>query len=152
MPPLGPRCRWRLFPDTLLDVSQFCCFQTPESAFWNACVSAVLEVEAQGGVTGSLSGCLSVMGLLSEPPRGLWAGPDFLLSPTLLHKSFHRLLTRGTSPCFLGCSLFLSCWHAPYLPPEIALKGPCVSAQQTVGWELTGSNLYLPGVLLPMTV
>lgn len=35
VPPLGPRCSWRLFPDTLLDFSQFCCFQIPESTVWN---------------------------------------------------------------------------------------------------------------------
>lgn len=107
VPPLGPRCSWRVFPDTLPDFSQFCCFQDPESAFWNASASAVLEVEAQGRVTGSLSGSLSEMALLSEPPRSLGAAPGFLLSPTSLHESLHRLLAWGASPCLLGCFLLL---------------------------------------------
>lgn len=49
---LGSQCSLRVFPETLLDFSQFCCFQTPESALWSARASAVLQVEARGGVTG----------------------------------------------------------------------------------------------------
>lgn len=117
---LGSQCSLRVFPETLLDFSQFCCFQTPESALWSARASAVLQVEARGGVTGSLSGRLCDGAGLSATVSaswGLWADvhspvPDLPsqvppLAPVLCAVP---LLTFGDASCFSRACIPLTCF------------------------------------------
>lgn len=116
---LGSQCSLRVFPETLLDFSEFCCFQIPESALWSARASAVLQVEAQGGVTGSLSGRLCDGAGLSATVSaswGLWADvhspvPDLpsQVPPPAPGLCAVPLLTFGDASCFSRACTPLTC-------------------------------------------